>query len=390
MKNRVVLRLRGRMLEKFVSQAVRDGVIFGTVERISADEMRFGATEAQAKRIIGLAEEYRMDLTVLREEGWPLWKKRLRSRWSLAPGLLAGLLLLVLFTARIWRVEAISLDGMADGGMLAAIEEYVQEQGAKPGTERRQIDKEALQAGVYERWPELTHVNIRLDGVFLRVEVAVEAPAPEVYDAAAHRDLVAARDAVIVYVEPLAGQAAVSPGDTVRRGQVLIRGEERVDEENTRGIRALGSVIGRVWFTETAKLPLNETVAERTGRKSVSSELRLGTWKWKLSAGEAYETCEWQEEAIPVGGLYLPLRLVTVTRWETELRSVGRNREALLAEGEAQALAGARSALPENARETACWTECAEADGMLIVRATVEAQMDIAADRSLLIQTEIE
>ncbi len=382
MTDRVEMRLRGHMLEKFVGRALREGVSFQTVMRTGAHEMLLAVSAKDADRVLVMAEEYRMDLTVVSEAGRPLWRRRFRERGTLLLGIALGIMLTVSFTARIWRVEAVSLDGMADEEMLKAIERHAAEWGAGPGALRAALDSDALAMDIQARWPGLTHVSVRLNGVYLMVEIASEEPAPEIYDISAGRDLVAARDAVIVHVEPLAGMAQVRAGDTVRRGQVLIRGEERIDTDVTRGIRALGEVVGRVWFSAECRLPLEERIVERTGNARVSSELRLGAWSVRLTDAEDFLCQQTEEEILPIGGLFLPLRIVRTVRYEARERSVPHDAAALRAQGEAWALELARAKLPGGAEETGCWVDFTEDNGMLTAKATIEAQMNIAVGRA--------
>ncbi len=382
MTDRIDFLLRGRMLEKFVDRAMHEGILFQAVGRTGDREMRLSVSSRDAARLLRLAEEYRMDLQAVSQAGLPRWRKKFRERWTMALGLLLGMTLLTAFSSCIWRVEAVSLDGAADDATLRAIRTYAEAWGAKPGVLKRDVDRDALSADIQLNWPEMTHVSVRLSGVFLRIETAREESAPEVYEASASRDLVASRDALVVHVEPLAGKASVQPGDTVRRGQVLIRGEERIDTEATRGIRALGQVIGRVWFTAECRLPLMEKIRTRTGSSRVSAEIRMGDWFLTLSEAEDYPCQEIETESLPIGGLYLPVRIERVVRWEAEENIEPLNRENLMAQGEARALEMARAKLPAGAVESACWVDFTENDGMITARATVEAQMDIACDRS--------
>lgn len=384
MTDRVTMRLRGRMLEKFVDRAAMAGVRFEKVARTGEQEMTLTIRSAFCAQLLALAEEYRMDLTVTGEEGWPKVSRRLRERGTMTLGLMLGLAVIVLFTSRIWRVEAVSLDGMADDELLASIVQHAQRKGALPGTERNSLDRDALALDIQTQWPELTHVGVKLDGVYLRVEVAMEAAAPEVYDISASRDLVADRDAVIIRIEPLAGKAAVKNGDVVRRGQVLIRGEERVDTDVMVGVRALGQAIARVWFEASCDLPLFETLRERTGGVRTSSQLRLGSWTWTLSEAEDYPCQDVEVQTLPVGGLYLPVRIERVIRWEATEKTVPADAAQLYAQAEAWAIELARGRLPGSAEETGCWVDFTERGGILTARATIEARMNIAVERAAL------
>ena len=382
MTDRVVMCLRGRMLEKFVGRALEEGVRFEEIRRSASCELCLAATERDAARLAALAEEYGMDLSVVRKEGWPVLKQKRGALGARGAGFVLGLCLLLMFASHIWRVEARSLDGLADTDLLRAVERTAAAYGARPGARRGNVDREALALAIQARWPEFRYVAVRSTGVFLRVDVAMEDPAPPVYDLADRRDLLAARDAVVVRVETLAGKAAVKEGDTVRRGQVLIRGEERADAGNTRGVRALGEVVGRVWFQAECRLPTEKLLTGRTGARRVSAVLRLGAWQWPLSPAEDYPCQEVETETLPVGGLYLPVRVVRRTLYEARERIVPQDPVNLTAQAEDEALRLARLSLPEGARETGRWVDFEETNGTLTARATVEAQMDIAVPRT--------
>lgn len=382
MTDRVRLCLRGRMAEKFIGRALKEGIRFQRVERSGAREMMLSATERDAERLMELAGQLGIELTVVGEAGLPLVRKRFLQRLTLPVAPLLSLLLIVSFTARIWRVEAVSVDGAADQAMLMSICESAAEFGARPGRLRSDIDRDDLAMRLHERWPELTHVSVRARGVFLSIEIATEEKAPEVYEIDQARDLVALRDAVVVYVEPLTGKACVKAGDTVRQGQTLIRGEERIDTDVMRAVRAQGSVIGRVWFTAEQEARTEETIVRRTGNRRFSAWLRLGEWSWTLTDAEEYACCEQETEYLPIGGLYLPLRIERTVYWETEETLVSKDRALLEAETGAAALADARGQIPGDAAETAHWIDFEERNGILAARAIVQAEMNIAAGRT--------
>jgi len=76
--------------------------------------------------------------------------------------------------------------------------------------------------------------------------------------------------------------------------------------------------------------------------------------------------------------------IVRTTRYETVEKTVPADEAALRTLGEEYALSQARSFMPQDARQTDYWTEYGYQDSVLIVRTTIEAQMNIAVERGAL------
>ena len=136
-----------------------------------------------------------------------------------------------------------------------------------------------------------------------------------------------------------------------------------------------------MWYEAEYETPVRQTVERRTGNKRVCTEVRLGEWAWTLTDAEAFDAQQIEKEILPIGGLFLPLRIERTVLWETVKENVSIHEETLRTEASARALELARGKLPEGAKETGCWVDWNEMDGILTARATIEAEMDIAAER---------
>ena len=194
------------------------------------------------------------------------------------------------------------------------------------------MDTDRLELTLSARSEEFSFVGARVQGVRLLVEVAPSLEAPEIYELEAARDLVAACDGVIVSVNAQSGVAAVKSGDTVRKGDVLIRGEERVSNEEVRGVAARGEVIARTWAEAEAEV--STVRLERVYTAAIAQKASCACFPGSspspppnrfLSARRRWSSC-------PVGGLYLPLMIERTTYTEYELRAVERDAEAVKAE----------------------------------------------------------
>ena len=230
---------------------------------------------------------------------------------------------------------------------------------------------------------------MRLQGVRLLVEVAPAVAAPEVYQVDAGRDLVASHDGVVLSVNVETGVACVEPGDTVVRGQVLIRGEERVSKEETRGVAALGSVVARTWHEGEASAPLTRTETARTGASAASSQLRLMGACWPLTEGGGFAEQEIEVETLPVGRLFLPLEIRRTTAYETRARGRRPTRQrcgCALGAGACKRPRREASAAPGREAGRRPWVEIARDGDALRARAVWKAISTSRSTRGALYQ----
>ena len=384
MADRVRLRLTGRMTERLIERARAQGAAFGRIERQDARCLRLETSTEGARLVCALAEQYGLSAEILSRSGWRSALVKIRARWTLAVSAVLAAVCVYLFTARVWLIDVRPLGARLPPDEEARIVETARELGAYVSAKSGDIDAVFISNALLSRFDVLSYAGVKKRGVTLTVEYRLAHEAPDVYDASDARSLYALRDAVVLSVEPLAGRACVKPGDTVRAGQTLIRGEERVSIEQTRRIRAAGAVIGRVWLTNAKSAPLAETVVRRTGRVESRSALRLFSWTLDLKSAADFPSQEEETQLLPVGGLYLPLMIERHICYETQSRRVEVDRAALEKTLTEAALAGARRLLPEGARERSFWTNVTAADGEMRVEAVVEAEMNIAADAQAL------
>lgn len=386
MTDRVVLRLEGLMLEKLLELALAEGAILQSVERPDRRHFVIATDCSGAAKLRALCERYHIGCETLAARGLHPLLRRAAHRWTLLVGLLLGAGCLWLCLSRIWIIDLKIRADAPQPGLAAELREALFEAGLSPGAPSRGLDPEALSFALAARVRGCAYVGARLEGIRLVIEAVPEEEAPELFRLDEARDLVAMRDGVIVSVNVKSGQAAVKPGDSVRRGQVLIRGEERVSKEETRGVQAAGEVIARTWYTGEAVGPLCETRRTFTGRISVSRALRLLSWRLPLTEGEPLAPAEAESELLPVGGLFLPLEIERVTQREyvEEIveADVARLEQTL---GDAARIV-AEAALEDNGCKTAQiareWTEYYTTDeGSLRACAVLEVRADIAVTR---------
>lgn len=389
MNRDVWLRVEGSLLERLLQRALKRGACFARVHRIGPRAIAVAADARSAEILLGLCQKYGLDCRTLRRGGWTALRERLRARWTLAPGIALCAVACALFLSRVWMVDVRFTGPCAELGNRSAILSGLEAAGVRAGMPARALDADLLQKQLAAGAGDYSFIGVRRQGIRLLVEASPEVPAPELYALSRARDLVASRDGVIESVTVRSGQACVKPGDTVRAGQLLIRGEEDKSKEETAPVGALGEVVARCWYEGAAEGGLQRTVLRRTGQSAVGCRLKLLNLSLPLTECAGFASEERAVEILPVVGLFLPLEIERVTHYETAALQEPVDRARLEAHLSALARADAMEKLSRDGIDyeiASDWTDAEEKNGVLRIRAVYEIYTDIAVTRDVLIE----
>lgn len=378
----VAIRARCALPELLIERALHSGIRFSAVAPRGRHALDVTLNARDAARFLALCERFSIPAEVRARRGGSAAAQWLKGRWTVLVGLLLGIAACWLFLGRLWVIDIRFTGDAAARGDPAALRSALDGMGVAPGVSRR-LDTAAL-SDALTAGGDYSYVGARVEGVRLFIEAAPEIEAPEVYDVEAPRSLYADRSGIVASVNVESGEACVKPGDAVHRGQLLIRGEEKVSREETRPIAALGQVMLRAWFEGSAE---GRTTRERpveTGRRSASAALVTPWFEIPITEGEAFPRQVAQIEDLPIGGLYAPARLRRVIAKEIEIRREAVDPALLEARLAALALADARYRLSsEGPREyeiVRAWTRCERRGGDgLRASAVLEILTDAAA-----------
>ncbi len=363
------------MAEKFLDRAREEGILIETAERVSERETILSASEADAGRLLRMAEKYKQDVKILRVGGIARVRQVFRQRLAMVLSLAVLLSALAILSGRAWLVEV-----RLTGAEPENLERAMRASGVRVGMNLTGLDAYDLSQRLLSEAGDLAYVGVHVSGVRLLINAVGESQPPALYDLDAARDLRAVQDGVVEEVTVLYGVAAVKPGDTVRRGQTLIRGEERITDELTRGVCALGSVVARVWVSGEASASLNQIEQVPTGNERTESALVCPVFRLPLIGAAPYALEKTEETFLPVGGLYFPLGVARIRHQELRERAVTLDANAVKREISEKALREAQAKRPRSSTEIDKWVDYSMIEGGGIrARASIELRMNIAA-----------
>ena len=377
------LRVEGAYPERLLQRCLIQGARFARVRRSGSRTLILDTDARSAEIVLALCKRYGLNHRVLRHGGLSALLRGMRNRWTLALGLILCAALCWGFLSRIWIIDVAFTGSMP--GSEATLRRCIAEEGVRPGMVASAVDAERLQKRLLAEAGDYSFIGVRVQGIRLLVEASPEVPAPQLYEIDRARDLVAKQDGVVESVTVHSGEASVRPGDTVRMGQTLIRGEEERSKEETNPVAALGEVIARCWYEGSAQAPLEKRVLTPTGRSESECRLELMGFSLSLTECEGYPSEKPETQILPVVGLFLPLEVVRTTHIEVEERREAVDEAALEATLTALARAEIQAKLTADGIDyelAAAWEDVSRTDGMLRVRAVYEIFTDIAASRN--------
>ncbi len=375
--------VEGLNLSRFISRAGESGIALHALKHDGPRRLRAIACEDDLPALQSLAEGGGWALKTGRRVGVARTLDAIKARWLLWALSAAGLVLLMLSSRVIWRIE------VADGGAYAAeIRSALAEMNVKPPLLRRSIDLGQLRDALEWRYPRVAWVECGFRGVTLVVR-PVEGVLPVREEGSGPCDLLAEQDGVIHHIITRAGTPVVEVGDVVRAGDLLIRGEERTAEGGVRPVAARGSVTARIWLHASVRMSASEVITRYTGRTHTAWTVRSPWFDLWQMPEPPYDACDTAVEEIPLGGFFLPLTLYVETYHEAEFIHQSRDMETVKAECQAAAVRKLHEKAPVTESFIDIWGNCsmidtenvsADAFGEMLVEIAVRAPAMAAPD----------
>jgi len=350
--------IRGRGSERLVNQAVIRGIRFWELKK-SHREVSLKIPVKNFKHLRPLARHVGCRVRIREKRGLWFWWKRGRKRKGFLLGLLFFLVALYVASLFVWFIQVTGLENLEKNEVLRVAERA----GLQTGVYQGRLDLEQVEKEIVLEFEEIAWVNVKLKGSLAEIEI-VEHKIPEfpgdVPPQDGRADLVASKDGLVKDVLVLEGKAKVEPGETVSKGDVLIKGErvaeipENEEEEPEKEqVFPRGEVEARVWYQEQVPIETQRVEKNITGERKTARYLKAGENIYRLQgpASSPYQnykvektTRDWNRWIFR-----LPLELLTVTYHQVEVKRIDLSSRIALQEARGKARTKVEKQLPEEA-----------------------------------------
>lgn len=419
--DRIEVRIEGFQIGKLLDAAARSGMLLKAIRVDSETAVRAEIAACDLKPLQKLAgARYRVTPQVRR--GVVYQTRALLRRPMLVIGVLLAASMVI---AESFFVAAVTIDGYR-AIPESALRDCLAASGVREGVYRPGIDWGQAEAALFETFPQIMWVRLVYDGRLVVLEVAETGhqiirgeselaadeeelfiPAPEPQNG--YCNIVAARSGYIERIDPLWGDAMAEPGDYVKKGQILIRGQIPIEtttfDENAPKeyyVRARGEVWARVpyrlTFRQERYLRSAQVEREQTGAYAAQSGQAQSE---DAQSGQAAQMKQTQSEDAQSGQAAQPEQAQTEDARSGKAGAsdtqggpavvsnrVEKTQEQAKAKVEQQIRIWAKENLPENAEIVKKSLNFTQKENIIEVGVTLEVRRQIGKEQEIVFGTE--
>lgn len=300
------------------------GVSYKT-EATLGNNIVFKCTSGQSRIKEVLCGDIKCKITV---GGIPEYILRNRDRVGILFGIVLFVAITFISSSLVWDIEVSGNNKLSDSYIQNILTDY----GLKKGVFKRSVDLDNLHQEVLLDNGSIGWLRVNFRGTVAMVEVIEYEGNTNKSGSDTGSNLVASRDALVLSIVTTEGVPAVTEGDTVRAGELLIGG---ICDSNLHGYnlkRAEGSVIGEIYDDFVIKIPLEYTEKTYTGVSFSEKSIEILGKKIKLSKNSGnyddnYDIIKTVKRLELFDTVKLPIELYETTYNQFENKSIELNRE---------------------------------------------------------------
>ncbi|MGO1372014.1 MAG: sporulation protein YqfD [Senegalia sp. (in: firmicutes)] len=271
----VIIRIEGLTLERFINLSTINNIYLWDIERLDYTTIQAKVSLKGFKELKPIILKVGSRYNILSREGLPFFLTKLRKRKMLALGFILMIGVIFFLTSFIWNIDISSPKGFNQEELV----EYLNEKGVKIGVRKSFVDNEELKIEILKEFDDIAYINLKITGTKLIVNLKEREfySNDDKWDKNKPANIISSKKGVVQKVIAKNGNPLVEKGDIVKKGQVLITGVlKNEEEENILLVHSEGEILAKTYYYKTIKEPIIKKVKEETGEKYFSREIKIG------------------------------------------------------------------------------------------------------------------
>jgi len=278
------------------------------------------------KKIRSIARKSGMKVRIKSKHGLPFFLNSHSHRVGIIAGICLCVAVISILSTRIWSVDVTGNVRVPAEKITGVFENL----GIKKGVPADNIDIKSVEIEALRQLPEISWLNINIDGSAARIEVRETEEIKEKNESNEPSDIVASRDGQIVILRPFNGTQEQKIGNAVLKGDLLISGIAENKDLTVTFCRASGYVVARTNRKISARQESKINARRITDTKT---DYILNFLVFTIPFGRISDGTYREKAEIVINGVTLPVSLIKCREimYEDSEVILNKNQAAMLA-----------------------------------------------------------
>ena len=314
----VNIKVESYFLERFINICISKKIFLWNIKRKKSTILYANVSIKDYKRLKEITRKTKSRVEIEGKKGLPFLLHKYRKRKIFLGFFIFVLIGLIVTSNFIWNIEV-------KGNTKISQEEIMQvlnQNGLKIGMSKNKIDTNLLVNNIRLQREDIAWVGVTLKGTNAIIEIKEADRAPEIINEDEYCDIISNKNASITKINVQNGTAAVSVGDIVKKGDVLVYGHMEGKYTGIRYVHSLADVEAKVWYSKKDKFYFNQEIQVPTGATEEKYSLNLNNFKINLyktlSKFQNYDTINESKKLMLFSNFYLPIEIIKTTNYEYE------------------------------------------------------------------------
>ena len=304
-KGYVCFTAHGGFPERFLNLCRMRGILLWDL--MSIDGVIHAKTDCRCyRRIRPVAKKSGMKVRIIQKHGLPFFLNQHSKRAGLLVGACFCISVLCILSTRIWSIDVVGNKAVPSEEIISVFEEL----GVRKGVAGKKIGINSVETAVLEKLPQLSWVNININGSSALIEVRESIINPEPDENGEPSDIVASKDGQIVILRPFNGTQEQKIGNPVLKGDLLISGIEENRDLTVSFCKAKGYVVARtdrnIGYTQHSEIKAKIPIAQKESRI-------LDFLFFSIPFGKTSDNAYREKSGICINGVTLPISFTRCT-----------------------------------------------------------------------------
>ena len=367
-----VITVEGIGAERFLNYLIRNNINVFNVTRISSTKIQFCIDRSDIRELKKAYRGNDFEIKIKQNTGIPFIAKRIykyKGMW------ICAILSLVILMSTSQFVTDVYID-CPEGIKQEEVRSELSKLGLKPGIYKKNIDRKKIRDCIMVTFDDIAYISVNITGTNVFVTITKKAETLSSKEESNYCNIISEKNAIIEKVIPRSGNAVVSEGDIVQKGDLLISGA------NT---QSLPEVWATTFYEVKKSASYIDTKQEKTGKSKNVYTISFYDKQFNIRRKIKYNdyAIENKELKLTLGNYTFPVKVNISTFYEVNNIKIEKDEQKLKEELKQQVLKELEYMIPASAKYTDVKHEYKVNKNMLEYLVTVQTSEDIAQVYSL-------